>query len=672
LRECRRLTLNGPRRHELEMPRFCVIVNGVEVCREWAWERIAAVKEELKRLGFRWDGAGWRGRTRDLGVIVKLKHLINLSEKEYISLLSTLARETQGGAVVAIGQLPEGLRDCVLASEGGTHLVSLTRFLREFVARDRSIAQAETFEGLVEAGIGKLRELLRGVQVLGDLDAALESAREFVLSSERLRELFSRRRSWRTAAVGPVTARLNFLASGLLRRLAGLKMKYYVVRKDGSVEERDIRLARVERSGGTYVVRFPVFARDAVIGILRELGYAIRQEQVEYPVVQYRRSLSLHPFQAEAVERWAARGMRGTVVIPTGGGKTYIGMEAMYRAGTSALVLVVTRELALQWAERIKRHLGIAPGLLGGGSHEVRDVTVAIYNSAVRHVGELVGRFGLVIFDEAHHVPAETFKEVALKLDSPRRLALSATIKREDGNEHIVYEAVGPVVYRASYMSMVEAGLVVPVEHYRVYVRMTAEESAAYRSLPGDNPIALRNAAARSSSKVPVAARIVAREVELGSKVLVFTQFIEQAEEIYRRLREAGIAAELVTSESGNRDVALRRFSAGAVRCIVTTTVLDEGVDVPDADVAVIVSGTGSVRQMVQRVGRVVRASPGKRWARVYEIIARGTIEEALSRARHFDDVVEEVACRAVPDSELDALLGRIAARVRSSAASRL
>jgi len=109
-----------------------------------------------------------------------------------------------------------------------------------------------------------------------------------------------------------------------------------------------------------------------------------------------------------------------------------------------------------------------------------------------------------------------------------------------------------------------------------------------------------------------------------------------------------------------HREVALRRFSAGRSRVVVTTTVLDEGVDVPDAEVAVVLSGTGSRRQMIQRVGRVVRAAPGKSAARVYEIISKDTIEEALSEARHFNDVVEEVVCRRVIETDLDSLLGKV------------
>lgn len=641
------------------MPRFSVVINGVEISREWNWEQILKVKEELKKLGFRWNGSSWQGRTKDLGILTRVKHLLELSHEEYMSILSTISHNASGGAILIIGSLPDELKNSVITSEGDIHLVSLTGFLRRFIAESKEISRVSSFEELVEIGGERLREILRGVQVLGDLESAIRNAKEFVLSSNKLRELFLKRRSWRTASVGPNYAKVNFLASGLLKRLGEIKLKYNIVNKDGDLEERDLKLVNILKNENYYIIRFPIFIRDRIIKILEEFGYVIESLNMRYPSVEYKKSFSLYPFQSEAVESWVRYGMRGTVVIPTGGGKTFVGLEAMRRTGVSALVLVVTKELALQWVERIRKYLGVSPGMLGGGVKDLRDVTVAIYNSAVKYIDEITGRYGLVVFDEAHHVPAETFKEVALNLDSPYRLALSATPEREDKNEHLIFEAVGPIVYRVSYRSMIEAGLVVPVEHYRVYVRMTKEEEETYRSLPADNAILLRNAAAKSSRKIEVALRIVSREVALGSKVLVFTQFIDQAEEVYRRLREMKIAAELITSEEGNREIALRRFSSGISNVVVTTTVLDEGVDVPDAEVAVIVSGTGSKRQMIQRVGRVVRAAAGKKAARVYEIITRGTIEEALSEARHFNDVVEEVICKRVLEQDLDTLLNR-------------
>ncbi|MEM1903163.1 MAG: DEAD/DEAH box helicase [Pyrobaculum sp.] len=638
------------------MPKFSVVVNGVEISREWEWDKILKVKEELKKLGFRWDGASWRGRVLDLAIFARLKYLLDLTYEEYVSLLATLSRDSSTGVVVVVGRLPEELKKGVLASEGETHVLSLSGLLRGLVAKSKDVAKYRSYEEFVEVCVQDLRRLLQGLQIWGDLETALSNAKEFVLASKKTRELFERRKMWRAAAVGPNYARLNFLASGLLQRLAEFKMRYNVVTKDGELEGRDLRLVNVEKEGGGYVLKFPVFLRRAVIDVLEEFGYGVEEVEVKYPEVKYKKDFSLFPFQREAVDNWAAHGMRGTVVIPTGGGKTFVGLEAIYRAGVSALVLVVTKELAAQWAERIKKHLGVSPGMLGGGYRDVREITVAIYNSAVKYVDQLMGKFGLVIFDEAHHVPAETFKEVALALDSPFRLALSATPEREDENEHLIYEAVGPLVYRASYRAMIEAGLVVPVEHYRIYVRLTDEEAAAYRAMPSDNVILLRNAAAKSSKKFDIVVKIVKREVEQGSKVLVFTQFVDQAEELYRRIREAGVPAVLITSQEGDREVALRKFSEGKVRVVVATTVLDEGVDVPDADVAVVASGTGSKRQMIQRVGRVVRASPGKKKAKVYEIVTRGTVEEALSESRHFDEFIEELVCRKITESDIDKL----------------
>ncbi len=608
------------------MPRFSVVINGVEVAREWDWERVVKTKEQLKKLGFKWNGVSWSIETRDLRLVAKIAPLLELDTRETLNLVSTFE---QGDLAVVIGPPPEELD--VMVEVGQIRVVSLLSFLKRQV-KNGDVTRVSSFEEFIDLNLERVKTYISH-------GAALERVREIALATEWLRELFEKRRTWRTAIVGPNYAKLNFLASGLAKRLSQLKIRYNVINREGELVSRDIKLVKIS---GTEL-QFPTFLRRQVVEILQEFGYIPKQVDIKYPTVSYRKNYNLHNFQVEAVENWVSHEMRGTVIMPTGGGKTFVAMEAMHRAGTSTLVLVTTRELAVQWANRVKRHLGASPGVLGGGERDIRDVTVAIYNSAVKHIDSLLGRFGLVIFDEAHHVPAETFKEVALRLDSPYRLALSATPEREDGNEHLIFEAVGPPVYRASYRSMIDAGLVVPVEHYRIYVKLSKEEATAYNSLPGDNPILLRNLASKASAKIPAVLHIVERES--GAKVLVFTQFIEQAEEIYEKLRERGVSAELITSEEGGRSAALARFSAGVSKVVVTTTVLDEGVDVPDADVAVVVSGTGSRRQMIQRVGRVVRAAPGKKTARVYEIIARGTIEEALSEARHFREV-EEVVCK--------------------------
>lgn len=634
---------------------FRVVVNGVEIVREWSWDRVSRVKEELKRMGFRWTGGGWVGRLRDPASLYALKALLDLSDEE----LDEVAKASgvgSGDAVLVVGSIADRLRPYVAASYGSSHLVSATRFIRDFIASDRrAIAEVSSYEEYVRRAAEEFRSLVRGLEIRGDLEAAVRNAVEIALSSERLKALYERRVAWRRVELWPTKAVLNFAGRELAAELGNFKLAYNVVGKDGEVKQIFIKLVKMSRENDKIIIKYPVFIREKISEVLRKYGYIVLKRDLEYGQIQYRQNISLHDFQRRAIDSWEKAGRRGTIAVPTGGGKTFIAMAALARASTTALVLAVTQELATQWAERLRRHLGVSPGMLGAGRHDVRDVTVAIYNSAVKYIDELVGRFGVVVFDEAHHVPAETFKEVALALDSPFRLALSATPRREDGNEMLIYEAVGPLVYRATYSEMIEAGLVVPVEHYRIYIKPSPEEEQSYRSAQAatDNAIVLRNIASQISSKIPIAVEVVKREVALGHKVLVFTQFLEQAKAVYDRLREESIRSELITSEERDRTSAFSRFLSGASKVVVTTTVLDEGVDVPDADVAVVVSGSGSKRQMLQRVGRVVRRAPGKTVARVYELIARGTIEEALSEARHMDDVIEESVCRKFSEQTL-------------------
>jgi len=414
---------------------------------------------------------------------------------------------------------------------------------------------------------------------------------------------------------------------------------YYTADAMGNLTEHRMRVIKYDRSRGTF--RIPYFAVPRLLKVAQDLGFKkvvdnVRWIRKKIPTPP-KFELKLYKFQARALKAWARAGFRGVIVVPTGGGKTYIGMAALYHLSVPTLICVTTIELARQWKQKLEEHLGIKAALLGGGSREIGDVTVAIYNSAVNHVDALKDKFELIIFDEVHHVPADSFRKVAFLCKARKRLGLSATPKRSDRNEALIFFSVGDVVFKASYRDMVKLKLAAPLKYYRFYVRLNSEEAAKYAQSAGGNPSKVQRMmkiAFTASEKYDVLKRIIQRLPD--DKILVFCQYIDQAEKAYKAIRN--VAPKQAVLLTGKTDAKLRKryfeqFKEGKKRIIVTTTVLDEGIDVPDAETAIILSGTGTERQMIQRIGRVIRYRPGK-VAKVIEIVTRGTVEEKIAERR--------------------------------------
>lgn len=365
-------------------------------------------------------------------------------------------------------------------------------------------------------------------------------------------------------------------------------------------------------------------------------------------------------YQRDALAAWGAANRRGVIALPTGAGKTMIAVAAIASCGVSALCLVPTRVLLDQWARVLGRHLREV-GRLGDGERSIAPVTVATYASAITWAPRIGHRFGLVIVDEAHHVGAECPAEVMEMLVGAARLGLTATPPL--GDTALALERhVGPVVYTLAIDDLVGDALA-DFDLVTIPIRLTADERARYgaarklfasayssflRASPGSDWRAFVSAAMRSEhGRLALAAWRTSKDIlaypegkrrdlrellarHTDQRTLVFTQDNRTAYEVAR-----GFLVSPITHEIGRNERArvLERFSAGDINVIVSAQVLDEGLDVPEAEVAIVVGGTASSRRHVQRIGRVLRPAPGKR-ARVYELTVSDTIEVDHVRRR--------------------------------------
>ena len=399
---------------------------------------------------------------------------------------------------------------------------------------------------------------------------------------------------------------------------------------------------------------------------LHERGVRFNDEAREFSRLE---TLSpLEPFvpykhQQEALAAWLAGGMAGVVVLPTGSGKTYLAMMAMHACRRNTLIVVPTLDLLAQWVRVIEAMFGIEVGMVGGGAFDIRPVTVITYDSAARHMEHLGNRFGFVVFDEVHHLPGPVYSYIARFSLAPFRLGLTATPERQDGGEAMLYTLVGPSLY-SSQVSDLAGDILAPYDIIKVEVELTAGEQTVYQEAREDylefcrsrglrlgSPAGWQNFLSEtcrskrgqeafesyllqkhiplnSESKFHALSQIFQRHA--SDRIIVFTHVNELAYRIARRY-----LCPVITHQTPPRERVeiLARFSSGEYSCVVTSKVLNEGVDVPEASVGIVLSGSSSVREHVQRLGRILRKK-GKKQAQLYEVIARGTHEENMSKRR--------------------------------------
>jgi superfamily II DNA or RNA helicase len=398
------------------------------------------------------------------------------------------------------------------------------------------------------------------------------------------------------------------------------------------------------------------------------LGARARYDFEARPCLPFptRVSQAPRPYQAEALAAWQAAGGRGVVVLPTGAGKTFLAVLAVQALGLWTVVLVPTLDLLAQWRAALLAGLQ-APadgvGVVGGGAREPRPLTVITYESAARHP-RLLTRFGLLVADEVHHLPAPAYRRIAEGAIAPYRLGLSATPERADGGHAALAALIGPEVYRRDPAELARGGHIASYEERRVEVALVREERAqydahtrAYRGYLAARGLRVRSAAdferlvLRRSGGDPLAyealrAHQAARRIAFGARgklaaveellerhrderVLIFSEYNAAVEELGRRLCLPVIVH---TTPPAERRAILERFRAGVYTKLATGRVLNEGVDVPDAAVAIVLSGSGTRREHLQRLGRILRPKAGG--AVLYELVTRDTAEPRVARRR--------------------------------------
>jgi superfamily II DNA or RNA helicase len=372
------------------------------------------------------------------------------------------------------------------------------------------------------------------------------------------------------------------------------------------------------------------------------------------------------PYQSEALTHWTTEGSAGVVVLPTGAGKTFVAAMAIHEMGLWTLAVVPTIDLLQQWREQLSTLLTVPLaeiGIFGGGEKELKPLTVITYDSAALYPREL-RNFGLLVFDECHHLPAPTYRLIAECAFTPLRLGLSATPERSDMLHADLAELIGPEVYRRSPAELMAGRYLAQYTEQRVEVALSAEDEQRYaeqrrvyraflqrRHIIIHSPEDFQQKVIYTSVRDPEARAAMlawreARNISMNApakyaeierllcqhrtdQVILFSEYNTVVDEISRRFCLPNITYKTPPEE---RRAILERFRSGQYSKLVTGRVLNEGVDVPDCRVAIIVSGNSTKREYIQRLGRVLR--PKEEQAILYELITSGTTEESIAQRR--------------------------------------
>ncbi len=371
-------------------------------------------------------------------------------------------------------------------------------------------------------------------------------------------------------------------------------------------------------------------------------------------------TIKLRHYQKEALKKWL-QNKKGAVIMPTGAGKTIFALKVIEKMNSPTFIVVPTIDLVNQWKKELKKAFSIKIGEFTGNKKILEAITVSTYNSAYLNAAYLGNKFKLLIFDEVHHLPSDSFKQIAEMFASPYRLGLTATLERDDELHKEIPRLIGDKIYEISPEPLVGEYLA-DFEIKKIIVDFTEKEQEEYdksqalfknylvsrnikmrgardfqkivmrsgRDPEAREAILARNRAEKlafnSKNKIPELVKLLDKK----NRTIIFTKYNNMVYTISKRFLLPCITYKTKKEE---RKEILDKFKRGIYGAIVSSQVLDEGINVPEANVGIILSGTGSSREFIQRLGRLLRPGKDKK-AILYEIITRNTMEVRTAHRR--------------------------------------
>jgi DNA excision repair protein ERCC-3 len=344
----------------------------------------------------------------------------------------------------------------------------------------------------------------------------------------------------------------------------------------------------------------------------------------------------IRPYQELAAEGFW-HGGSGVVVLPCGAGKTIVGAAAMAHAKATTLILVTNTVAARQWREELLKRTTLNEDEIGeysGAKKEIRPVTIATYQVMTKKKDGVYAHldlfdthdWGLIIYDEVHLLPAPIFRFTA-DIQSRRRLGLTATLVREDGMEGEVFSLIGPKRFDVPWKEIESQGYIAPAQCVEVRVNLSETERLSYATA---EPEERYRFCATTRTKRNVVESLVAHHA--GEQILVIGQYIDQLDELSEVLGVPLIKGETPVKE---REILFNKFRTGEISCLVVSKVANFSIDLPDATIAIQVSGAfGSRQEEAQRLGRILRPKSDGRSATFYSVVSRDTIDQDFAQNR--------------------------------------